>query len=83
MWPLKSGPQSLTRRLVAVGDRVYVTLGADAAVSALDAATGETVRTYAETKGTEEILCDKGVLFLTVAADGQPLRSGPKRRDLD
>ena len=30
LWPLKSGPNQLPRRLVAVGDRVYVTLGIDA-----------------------------------------------------
>jgi outer membrane protein assembly factor BamB len=79
LWPLKSGPQLMTRRLVAVGDRVYVTLGTDAPLVALDAATGETVRTYEGTKAAEEILCDGGVLFLSVAAEDQPLRSDPKR----
>jgi len=80
LWPLKSGPQILARRLVAVGDRVYVTLGTDAPLVALDAATGETVRTYDDTQVTEEILCDGGVLFLSVAAKGQPLRSDPARK---
>ena len=79
LWPLKSGPQILARRLVAVGDRVYVTLGTDAPLTALDAATGKTVRTYEGTKVTEEILCDGGVLFLSVAAEGQPLRSDPSK----
>jgi outer membrane protein assembly factor BamB len=79
LWPLKSGPQLMARRLVAVGDRVYVTLGTDAPLSVLDAATGETIHTYENTRVTEEILCDDGVLFLSVAADGQPLRSDPKR----
>ncbi|MHC5058509.1 MAG: outer membrane protein assembly factor BamB family protein [Planctomycetota bacterium] len=79
LWRLKSGPQLMTRRLVAVGDRVYVTLGIDAPLTALDAATGETVRTYEGTKATEEILCDDGVLFLSVAREGQPLRSDPKK----
>ncbi len=79
LWPLKSGPQLLTRRLVAVGDRVYVTLGIDAPLSVLDAATGETIKTYENTKVTEEILLDQGVLFLSVAAKGQPLRSDPQR----
>ena len=46
LWPLKSGPNQLPRRLVAVGDRVYVTLGIDAPLAALDAATGQTLRTY-------------------------------------
>jgi len=79
LWPLKSGPQLMTRRLVAVGERVYVTLGTDAPLTALDAATGETVRTYGQTKVTEEIICDGGVLFLSVAGKGQPLRSDPKK----
>jgi len=42
----RSGPPELPRRLVAVGDRVYVTLGYGAAVSVLDARTGETVQTF-------------------------------------
>ncbi|MHC4742354.1 MAG: class I SAM-dependent methyltransferase, partial [Planctomycetota bacterium] len=29
LWPLKSGPAQLPRRLVAIGDRVYVTIGID------------------------------------------------------
>jgi hypothetical protein len=41
LWPLKSGPADLPRRLVAVGDVVYTTLGITAPVSALDAATGD------------------------------------------
>jgi len=79
LWPLKSGPQILARRLVAVGDRVYATLSIDGPLTALDAATGETVRTYQGTKATEEILCDDGVLLLSVAAGGQPPRSDPKK----
>jgi len=66
LWPLKSGPAQLPRRLVAVGDRVYVTLGIHAPVSALDAATGQTLQTYADTAGAEEILCADDVLYLVV-----------------
>ena len=47
LWPLKSGPTQLARRLVAVGDRVYITLGVDSPVSVLDAATGEKVHDLA------------------------------------
>jgi len=65
-WPLKSGPAQLPRRLVAAGDRVYVTLSLDAPLTALDAATGKPVRTYAGTKPTEEIIEQGGVLFLLV-----------------
>jgi hypothetical protein len=45
----RSGPPELSRRLVATGDRVYVTLGLDAPVAALDPATGQTLATYAGT----------------------------------
>lgn len=53
IWPMKSGPGHMPRRLVAVGDTVYVTLGFDEPVTAIDAATGKTVHTYEGTKGTE------------------------------
>jgi len=66
LWPLKSGPADLPRRLVAVGDRVYVTLGINAPVSILDAATGETIRTLPNTAGTEEIIVSEGVVFLVI-----------------
>ncbi|MGB2823493.1 MAG: PQQ-binding-like beta-propeller repeat protein, partial [Phycisphaerae bacterium] len=66
MWRLKSGPAKLPRRLVAVGDVVYVTLAIDAPLTALDAATGKTLRTYEGTKATEEVIASEGVLFLSV-----------------
>lgn len=80
LWRLKSGPQILARRLVSVGDRVYATLGIYAPLAALDAATGRTLRTYDGTKATEEVLASGGLLILSVAAEGQPLRSDPARR---
>jgi len=72
LWPLKSGPAQLPRRLVAVGDRVYVTLGLDAPLTVLDAATGRTIRTYEGTKATEEVIASDGVLFLLVT--GSPVK---------
>ena len=60
------GPRQLQRKLIAVGDRVYVTLGFHAPLVALDAATGETIKVYPDTEGTEEILCQNGVLLLVV-----------------
>jgi len=62
-YPLKSGPAHLLRRLVAVGDRVYVTLGIDAPVTALDAASGKTVLTYKGSEHTREIVVSEGVAF--------------------
>jgi len=72
LWPLKAGPATIPRRLVAVGDRVYVTLGLSEPVTAIDAATGETVKTYEGTEGTEEILLSHGTLFLRVNEDYKP-----------
>ncbi|MBM4031904.1 MAG: methyltransferase domain-containing protein [Planctomycetes bacterium] len=63
----RSGPPELSRRLVAIGDRVFVTLGYGKPVTALDAATGETLKTYEGTEGTREILWHEGTLLLAVA----------------
>jgi len=70
LWPLKSGPAQLARRLVAVDQNVFAVLGLDAPLVALDAATGETVRTYEGTRATEEIIYDDGVLFVVVRPEG-------------
>jgi len=78
LWPLKSGPAQLPRRLVASDRHVYVTLRLDGPLLALDAATGETVRTYEDTAATEEILLDRGVLFLRV----NPRAPSPEYVDL-
>ena len=59
-------PRHLQRRLVSVGDRVYVTLGLHAPLSAVDAATGETLKVYEGTRGTEEVVCHRGILLLAV-----------------
>ncbi|MFH1265183.1 MAG: PQQ-binding-like beta-propeller repeat protein, partial [Planctomycetota bacterium] len=75
----RSGPSDLSRRLVAVGDRVYVTLGIDAPLSALDAATGETVATYEGTDGTLEVVFHEGTLFV-VAGDAAELAAAKALR---
>ena len=80
LFPLKSGPAVLPRRLVAVGDRVYTTLSLEGPLVALDAATGETVMTYEGTEGTEEVIFSNGTLFV-VADPGfrKPLRKFRQR----
>jgi outer membrane protein assembly factor BamB len=72
LWPLKAGPATIPRRLVAVGERVYVTLGLTRPVTAVDAATGAIVKIYEGTEGTEEILVSDGVLYLRVNEDFKP-----------
>ncbi|NNE92038.1 MAG: PQQ-binding-like beta-propeller repeat protein [Verrucomicrobiales bacterium] len=69
LWPLKSGPTQLARRLVATGDHVYVTLGIAAPVSQIDAVTGKTVREFAGSDGAEELIVDGDTLYL-MAMDG-------------
>ncbi len=59
----------LFRRLVAVGERVYITLSIFGPVSVLNAATGETIRTYANTEKTEELILDNGVLYCVIPLD--------------
>jgi outer membrane protein assembly factor BamB len=64
IWPFKSGPSYLSRRLVAIDDRVYVTIGINAPLSVLDAATGKTIRTYEQTEDTGEVLVDRGTVYV-------------------
>ena len=63
---LWSSPLTLPRRLVATGDRLYMTLGFRAPVSELDAATGKTLREFPETEATEEMVWSEGILVLRV-----------------
>ena len=66
LWPLKSGPTQLARRLVADGDRVYVTLGLQAPVTVIDAATGDIIRTVEGSDPTEELIVSNGTLLALV-----------------
>ncbi|MFW6163209.1 MAG: PQQ-binding-like beta-propeller repeat protein [Planctomycetota bacterium] len=81
----RSGPPEIARRLVAVGDTVYATLGYGAPVSALDAATGKTLREYGETKGAREFVVADGRLYV-VAGDAtleEHLARARRRREDD
>lgn len=79
-YPLKSGPAHLLRRLVAVGERVYVTLGIDAPVTALDAASGKTVLEYKGSDYTREIVVSEGVAFFVADTSRSKLPDW-RRRD--
>ncbi len=72
LWAMKSGPADLTRRLVAVDDRVYVTLGIRAPISVLDAATGKTLAVFAQTRGAEELIVSGNMLFAVVNPNARP-----------
>jgi len=60
----KSGPTQMTRRLVAVGDRLFVAANLDEGVTVIDAAAGRTMRRLEKTAACEEVLHHKGVLYL-------------------
>ena len=66
LWPLKSGPTQLSRRLVSTDDEVFITLGYNAPLAALDAVTGETLRIYQGSDATEEVIHSGDRLFLVV-----------------
>ena len=66
LWPLKSGPTQLAKRLVTSGDRVFVPMGLHAPVSCLDAATGDALWTYADEAAAEEMVLVGGVLYVVV-----------------
>ncbi len=73
-------PAEVPRRLVAVGDRVYMTLGFhNAPLSILDAATGEILHECQGTEGVEEIVVDGDTVFARIEpsqADDAKRRGG-------
>ena len=73
LWPLKSGPTQLARRLVGMQDQIFVTLGLEAPVTLLDAATGKTIRTFEATKSTEELVVVDDTLIALVHDGPHPL----------
>jgi outer membrane protein assembly factor BamB len=64
----RSGPPDVGRRLVAVANKVYSSLGYGKPVAAFDAATGLTARIYHETEGALEIIHSNGRLFAVVGS---------------
>ncbi len=64
LWPLKSGPTQLAKRLITDGDRVFAPLALGAPVTCFNAATGEEIATYEATKGMEEMVLVDGKLFV-------------------
>jgi len=75
----RSGPPEIGRRMVAKGDRVYVSLGYGDPVTVLDAATGKQITTLAGTGGARELLLTGGVLY--VLADDMTTAQHNERRE--
>ncbi|MDP6544492.1 MAG: PQQ-binding-like beta-propeller repeat protein [Phycisphaerae bacterium] len=64
LYNFRAGPKQLPRRLVSVGDSVYVTLGLTAPAVKLDAATGKTLATYPGSDKAEELIYHDGMLLV-------------------
>ena len=67
---LRNTPHTVPRCLIAEGDRIFITLGNGAAVSSLDAATGQTLAIFAGTKGATELRCADGLLLVNTKDTG-------------
>ena len=76
----RSGPPQIGRRLVAVGERVYATLGYGAPVTILDAATGATMTACKGTEDAQEIICQNKVLYVSAGQDNSVQREKAYRR---
>jgi outer membrane protein assembly factor BamB len=83
LWPLKSGPNQVPRKLVTDGSRVYVTLGLDAPVSVLDAASGKVLATWKQTDEAEEMIISDGTVFVQSTKAANPWNEfSPKATDI-
>jgi outer membrane protein assembly factor BamB len=81
MHGFRSGPPDLPFRLVAVGDRVYVPLGSDKPVTALDAATGKIVITCKESENTRQVIHTVDRLILLTGTSQAAIHMDPQRRE--
>ncbi len=68
-------PIHIRKRLVASDDRVFVTLGYNSPVSALDPATGKTLLEYEGTRYADELVYRDGVLY--ISANDRPQKALP------
>ena len=66
LYNFRAGPKQLSRRLVSVGESVFVTLGLCAAATKLDAATGRTLHSYEGSEKTEELVYHDGMLLALI-----------------
>ncbi|MCP4257221.1 MAG: PQQ-binding-like beta-propeller repeat protein [Planctomycetes bacterium] len=75
-------PSHIGKRLVAVDDTVYVTLGANAPVTALDAATGDRKQVYIGTANTDEILYSNGRLIVSINPSEKPVNAALRKGEV-
>ena len=72
---VKFVPTQIQRRLAAIGEKVYCTLGYTAPIGVFDAATGEELKTFAGTAKTVEFVYDRGVIYAVIGEPYGGLRS--------
>jgi outer membrane protein assembly factor BamB len=80
-WTVLSGlrtdvPNENQRRIVADGDRLYVTLSYRAPMSILDGATGKTITTVEATQGTREMLVSAGIAVVYMQGTEEGSKAG-------
>jgi len=75
----RSGPVQVTRLLVTDGKQVFLPLGNTKPVSALDAATGETLREFEGTENAEELLLVDSKLVV-LKSEGPPAQAEQRDR---
>jgi len=63
---IKTQPLQQQRRMAVVGDTLYCTFDIEGPVTAVDAASGETIRVYKDFSPVQEVAYDDGILFLNV-----------------
>lgn len=64
LWPVKSGPAQLQRRLIAIKDSLYLPLAAGSPLYEVNAKTGQSIRDFKGTEGLEEVVYDNGALYV-------------------
>jgi outer membrane protein assembly factor BamB len=64
LWPLKSVPSQLARRLVVAGDKLFVTMSIEGPMECLDATSGKTLHIFKGSEQTEEIIVENGTAFV-------------------
>ena len=81
-WNIWSLPLSVKRRMVAAPTRVYVTLAYRGGLSAVDAATGETIWEYKPEQGlVDEVIVDSGRVFVKMRREIPKKLDTPYGRD--
>ena len=81
-FPWKSGPAQMPRKLIAIGDHVYLPMDINGPLMQIDAATGNEVKTYEGTGAAEEVIYTDGILLVQVDPDPSDMAELERQRQL-